>query len=269
MSPISHASRRRRIATIVGVVVAVVVVAAFAVRGFMVWDRTRDVLPEFTPVPDGPRAPRALHLLDVEPGRTTLVDVQAFTASRGWTCRDASMRGLMQAGRTEARAKVDAAKAAGIDVATVAGASRANYYSKKEQNPQVQWSCADVDVAGLADLAGPADGVRAEVTFIFDAASLPLRSVSVSRQLQSQAATLALYEAATARFGDLGAPRVEGTIDRRPGEKLFQRLRPVSSTWAFADRRASVTVMNFGPARGIDVRETVEIPWPVTTTPTP
>jgi hypothetical protein len=250
-----------RPARIAVVVVGVVVVLAFGVRGFMIWDRTRDVLPALSPVPDGPRAPRALHLLDVEPGRTTLATVQAFTQARGWPCRDASMRGLMQAGREAARAKIDAAKAAGIDPATVAGASRAHYYSKKERNPQIQWSCEDVDVSGLSDLAAGDPAVRADVVFIFDAAALPLRSVMVSRKLMSQSAALA-------RFGDLGpAHEVQGAPDLTPGEKIFQRLRLVSSSWRWADRRVTVSVMNFGPAKGIDVREIVEIPWPITTTP--
>jgi hypothetical protein len=257
-----------RPARIAALVVAGLVVAAFGVRAWMIWDRTRDVLPALSPVPDGPRAPRPLHLLDVEPGRTTLATVQAFTASRGWTCRDASMRGLMQAGREAARAKIDAAKAAGIDPDTVAGASRAHYYSKKERNPQIQWSCEDVDVSGLTDLApGPAD-VRADVVFIFDAADLPLRSVMVSRKLMSQSAALALRDAALARVADLGpAHEVQGAPDLTPGEKIFQRLRLVSSSWRWADRRVTVSVMNFGPAKGIDVREIVEIPWPITTTP--
>jgi hypothetical protein len=258
----------RRAAVVAAVVAVVVVAAAFGIRAYMVWDRTRDVLPALSPVPDGPRAPRALHLLDVEPGRTTLDAVQAFTQARGWSCRDVSMRGLMQAGRAEARAKVDAAKAAGIDPDTVAGASRAHYYSRKERNPQIQWSCEDVDVTGLDDIAaGPAD-LHADVVFIFDAAALPLRSVMVSRKLMSQSAALALRDAALARFADLGAPHeLVGAPDLTPGEKIFKRLRLVSSVWQWADRRVTVSVMNFGPAKGIDVREIVEIPWPITTAP--
>jgi hypothetical protein len=259
---------RSRLARRAVVVVVAVVAAAFGVRGYMVWDRTRDVLPALSPIPDGPRAPRTLHLVDVEPGRTTLDAVQAFTQSRGWPCRDASMRGLMQAGREQARAKIDAAKAAGIDPDTVAGASRAHYYSKKERNPQIQWTCEDVDASGLTDLAPSAADVRADVVFIFDAEALPLRSAMVSRKLMSQSAALALREAALARFADLGAPQeVTGAPDLTPGEKIFPRLRLVSSAWRWADRRVTVSVMNFGPAKGIDVREIVEIPWPITTAP--
>jgi hypothetical protein len=260
--------RPARIAAIAAIVIGVLVLSAFAVRGAMIWDRTRDVLPTLSPVPAGPRAPRPLHLLDVEPGRTTLVAVKAFTQARGWPCRDASMRGLMQAGREAARAKIDAAKAAGINPDTVAGASRAHSYSKKERNPQIQWSCEDVDVSGLTDLAAGAADLRADVVFIFDAAALPLRSVMVSRKLMRQSAALALRDAALARVADLGPPHeVQGAADLTPGEKIFQRLRLVSSSWRWADRRVTVSVMNFGPGKGIDVREIVEIPWPITTTP--
>jgi len=248
-------------------VVAVLVVAAFAYRGLQIWDRTRDVLPDVTPIPAGPRAPRPLSLLGVTPGQTRLTDVQALTAAQGWICRDASMRGLMQAGRAQARAAIEAAEARGDDPDTVSGASRAYYYSKKEQNPQVHWSCEDVDIAGLPGSVYPADGPRAAVAFIFDADHLPLRYVMVSRKFTSQKATLVARDAALARFADLGpAHEGVGAPDLTPGEKLFARLRPVSSSWTYADRRVTVSVMNFGPRRGIDLREIVEIPWPITTT---
>jgi hypothetical protein len=256
----------KKIVVRVLVVAAALVAAAFGVRAFMVWDRTRDVLPEFSPVPPGPRAP-SVTLLGVEPGKTRFADVQALTTSLGYACRDTSMRGLMKQGREDVQKKMAEAKAAGEDPDTVSGASRAYYYSKKERNPQVQWSCEDVDVSRVPGAGYDAEP-RTTLSFVFDSEELPLRYVMVSRKFTSQSAAVAARDASLARFAFLGAPTTSvGAPNLDPSQKAFERLHPVSTEWAFADRRVTVSVMNFGPQKGIDVREIVEIPWPVTTTP--
>lgn len=251
-------------------VVAVLAVVAVAIRGVMVWDRSRDVLPEFTAVPDGPRAPAFEPIAGIRVGSTTLADVQALTKKLGWTCSDASMRGLMKLGRENAQAKMAAAEARGDDPDAVSGASRAHYVSKKEQNPQVQWNCENVDLAALDPAVYAVPSNDASAVFIFDSAALPLRYVTTTRKLMSQATTLGVYEADVARFtAVLGPPtNTMGAPNRTEGEKLFGRSMPVHTEWSFADRRATVGVMNMGPRRGINVREVYEVPWPTVVTPT-
>jgi hypothetical protein len=257
----------RRALVVTALLVGGLALAAFAVRRFMIWEKTRDVLPAFSPVPLGPRAPFSPSLLGHSPGRSTLAAIQAQTALLGWPCRDTSMRGLMQAGRAEARARVEAARARGDDPDTVAGASRAGYYSKKEQNPQVQWTCEDVDVALLPAGEAYAGGPPGTVVFVFDSGTHPLRHIMVSRRFQSQREAVRAREEALARHAALGAPTSSiGSPELDPNKKAFERLRLVATEWSFADRRVVVSVMNGGPGRGIDVRELVEVPWPVSTT---
>jgi len=250
-------------------VVGVLVVAACAVRAYMVWDRSRDVLPEFTAVGPGPRAPVVDLTAGIVPGRTTLAEVQALTAKLGWTCSDTSMRGLMKLGREQAQAKMAEAEARGEDPDAVSGASRAHYVSKKEQNPQVQWNCEKVDLSALDGAVFKEPGKSGYALFIFDSAALPLRYVVTSRKFFSQKQTLAIYEAEVARFTAALGPSTStmGKPDMTEGEKIFARRNPVNHVWDFADRRATVGVMNMGPERGIDVREVFEVPWPVVVTP--
>lgn len=245
------------------VVVAALGVLAVAVRLGMIWNKTRDVLPVFTPVPPGAHAPSLSHAAVVV-GATTFDDVRQLTTRAGYACADTSMRGLMKLGREEAQKKIAEAKENGIDPDTVSGASRAYYYSKKEQNPQIQWTCEDADLTKLDPaFAGPS--TKGAVTFIFDSDEHPLRYIVTSRKFQSQAATRDAREQSIARFAaTLGPPPTQiGQMDERPGEKLFPRFLVVINEWTFADRRVSVTVMNRGPGAGIDLREIVEVPWPI------
>lgn len=252
-----------------GITLGLLAVGAFAIRQGMVWNKTRDVLPEFSAVPEGPRAP-ALQYLGVQVGTTTLAEVKQIASAVGYTCRDTSMRGLMRLGREQAQQKMAEAKERGDDPDAVSGASRAYYYSKKEQNPQVQWTCENVDLARL-DPAFATPNTEQAVIFIFDSEDHPLRYVMTSRKFQSQSATRDAREASIARFAKtLGpAPKQIGQLDDRPGEKLFPRFLVVINEWTFADRRVSVTVMNRGPGSGIDLREVVEVPWPIAVEPTP
>lgn len=250
------------------IVVVTLVVAAFGYRGFSIWNKTRDVLPTFEPVPAGPTAPADFSLLGLRPGRTALADVQAMTTSLGWSCRDTSMRGLMREGRAQAREKIAEAKLHGDDPDAVSGASRAYYYSKKEQNPQLQWSCEDVDLSSLAGSVYAADP-RGDVMFIFDSEALPLRHVVVSRHYQSQRAAVAARADSLQRFAVLGptTSTLGGEPNLDPTQPAFARRKPFISEWRFADRQALVSTMNFGPQNGIDVREVYEVPWPVVVAP--
>ena len=250
-------------------VVGVLVVVACAIRGYMVWDRSRDVLPEFSAVPAGPRAPAFDVVAGIRPGLTTLAEVQAMTIRLGWTCSDSSMRGLMKLGREQARAKMAEAEARGEDPDAVSGASRAHYVSKKEQNPQVQWNCESVDLSTVDPVVFRDTGKAGAALFIFDSAALPLRYIVTSRKFFSQKQSLEAWEAQVARYtAILGAPTsTMGKPDRTEGQKIFARRNPVNAIWEFADRRGTVGVMNMGPERGIDVREVFEVPWPTVVTP--
>lgn len=84
----------------------------------------------------------------------------------------------------------------------------------------------------------------------------------------SQADSLAQWSQALARFSAaLGEPTsLPTTMPHEDGDdatRIFERYRPITAQWRFADRRAELTVMNFGPAKGISIRETFEVPWPV------
>jgi hypothetical protein len=252
-----------------GIALGLLAASAFAIRQGMIWNKTRDVLPEFTPVPEGPRAPPLQHA-GVQVGTTTLAEVKQLTAAAGFECRDTSMRGLMQLGRQQAQQKIAEAKEKGDDPDAVSGASRAYYYSKKEQNPQVQWTCENADLSRL-DPAFATPNTKQAVTFIFDSDEHPLRYVMTSRKFQSQAATRDARDASIARFAQtLGPPPTQiGKPDERPGEKIFPRFLVVINEWSWVDRRVSVTVMNRGPGSGIDLREVVEVPWPIAVGPTP
>lgn len=268
--------RAGRTTKIVLAVVGTLVVAAVAIRGFMVWNNTRDVLPTFSPIPDGPRAPslKSIPIGGLEVGRSTLAEVQQRTAQLGFECRDTSMRGLMEQGRQEVQAKMREAEERGDDPDTVSGASRAYYHSKKERNPQVQWACDEVDLAALDPVyaaPGPvAAGEHHAVVFIFDSAEHPLRSVMTSRKFQSQKATLAARDRSLERFTaalgpvhtTLGSPVVDD-----PTKKIFPRRQIFRHDWQWADRAALVSVMNLGPKKGIDLREVVEVPWPIVVSP--
>lgn len=254
---------------LIGVLVGsfVVLLLAVGVRQAMIWNKTRDVLPEFKPIPEGSRAPTLVHA-GVTVGTTTFAEVRELTARLGYECRDTSMRGLMQLGRETAQKAIAEAREQGFDPDTISGASRAYYYSKKEQNPQIQWTCEHIDLAHLdPSFASPSD--KNTVTLIFDSARHPLRYVVTSRKFQSQAAAKAAREISMGRFEQaLGpSPTQIGQMDERPGQKLFPRMRVVTNEWSYADRRIAVTVMNMGPPKGIDVREIVEIPWPIVTEP--
>ncbi|MDP2340706.1 MAG: hypothetical protein Q8O67_07105 [Deltaproteobacteria bacterium] len=255
---------------VAGIIVVVLLVAAFGYRRWMVWDRTRDVLPSFTEVPDGPRAPSST-FVGLTIGKSTLPEVEAWTRLHGFTCRDTSMRALMQLGREQAQAKMEEAKASGTDPDTVSGASRANYYSKKEQNPRVFLACEKASMTGLdaLDRAG-SQAATGTVLLSFDSKNHPLRYVMVERKLFLQVDVLAQFKAVTEQFtAQLGAPTSASgrrpLEDDNPDTRIFDRMQLVSNEWKFADRRAEIVVFNFGLPKGISVRETFEVPWPVRT----
>ena len=260
----------KRALKVSGIVVVVLLVAAYAYRQWMIWDRTRDVLPEFAEIPAGPRAPSS-DFVGLTIGKSTLPEVEAWLQRHGMTCSDTSMRGLMQLGREQAKAKMEEAEAQGIDPDTVSGASRVNYHSKKEQNPRVFLSCENANIASLDSLnrAG-SQATTGTVLLIFDSKNHPLRYVMVERKYMLQVDVLKQFKAVTSQFtAQLGAPTSASALrpleDDDPETRIFARMRPVRNEWKFADRKAEVVVMNFGLPKGISVREVFEVPWPLRT----
>jgi hypothetical protein len=253
-----------------GIVVLVLVIAALGYRRWMVWDRTRDVLPMFTDIPPGPRAPSST-FVGLTVGKSTLSEVEAWTKLHGMTCRDTSMRALMQLGREQTQQKMKEAEANGADPDAVSGASRAHYYSKKEQNPKVFLACekaAMTELDGL-DRSG-SQAATGTVLLSFDSKDLPLRYVMVERKLMLQVDVLAQFNAVTEQFAkQLGPPTSSSARrpleDDDPETRIFARMQAVSNEWKFADRRAEIMVFNFGLPKGISVREVFEVPWPVRT----
>lgn len=78
--------------------------------------------------------------------------------------------------------------------------------------------------------------------------------------------TLRSIEAFTAQLGHPTSASVRQPLeDDNPMTRIFERMQPVSNEWSFADRRAEILVFNFGLPKGISVRETFEVPWPVRT----
>ena len=219
-------------------------------------------LPEFSEPGPGPRAPRA-DALNVTLGVTTLDEVQALIAARGVSCSDTSMRALIQARRAKQEAEAEAKGEA--DDAT-SSASKRPGGSPSERNPQVRLSCTDVEARTLGDRERPHAVGR--WLFIFDSPKHPLRHVSYRRMHRSQTPALKDATSAVAALTDAyGPPTVVTPEPGLPpvpavGAAAVPRLVPFKVQWDYADLLVQVTLLNFG-ARGVDVLESVEVPWPV------
>jgi hypothetical protein len=239
-------------------IVVVLVFATVAVRGYMVWNRTRTVLPDYVEMPAGPRAP-STDFLGLAIGKDTLPAVEVAYRRQGVTCVNTSMRALMQAKRDETKQKMAEAEKRGEDPDGVTGASLANYVSKKERNPQVRLSCTKVDAGGFTDRKrSPGAGLW---LIIFDSEESPLRHTSFQRGLSDATVALAEWNAAvdsiTTRFGAptrLEAPRADDPEPIKGGAYFV-------AEWAFADLKIDVTLFRIGGR--ITLQERAEVPWPV------
>ena len=240
--------------------VALVVVGVGGAYGFhlwMVWDRTRDVLPEFHEPGPGPRAP--MHsFLGVDIGTSTVADVAALWGAKGADCKDSSIRALMESKRQDVHKKMADAKAKGEDPDGVTGASLANYHSKKERNPQVRLACK-VAPSAFSDR----DRVEGDVLYwliIFDSKDLPARHTSVQRAFTDAAPAANEYRSAVDAFTKvLGPPTSVKETPPRDGVVLAPGAM-LRSTWNFADLTAEVSAMHLNSIR---VMERMEVPWPV------
>ena len=223
----------------------------------MVWQRSRDVLPEMVDVPDGPRAPRR-EFLELSVGRSTLADAELLAKAKGVECLDTSMRAIMESKRAKVKEEMAAAEARGDDPDGVTGASLAKGRSKREQNPQVRLRC-DVPYGAFSDRPR-VEGAPLYWLMIFDSARHALRHTSVQRKFTDKTLAVDEYRAGVEALTKvLGAPSSvkEPTTtadDIFPSGAMFQ------AEWKFADLRAEVVASNFGSIR---VMERMEVPWPV------
>lgn len=251
---------KKKIAKALGAVVVLLVVAAFGVRGYMVWEQGQDLLPTFMPVPDGPRAPKN-SFLGLEVRKTTLPEAETVYRGVGANCLNSSMRALMEAKRKTVQKAMADAKERGEDPDTVSGASLANYRSKKERNPQIRLACEHVPLNAFNDRER-APGEDLYWLIIFDSAEHPLRHTSVSRRLQDTAVAAeewrSAVEAMTRRFG---APT---KLKDLPGSgDPFPMGVPFTASWDFADIHAEVNAFLVG--KEVRFTEKVEVPWPIST----
>jgi hypothetical protein len=209
---------------------------------------------EFRDPDPGPRAPEAA-AFGVEIGRASYADVMAYVEAKGFTCKDTSIRAMMEAKR-EAEKEKQATK--GEDA--VSSASWMNKKSKREKNPQVRFSCPSVDSDAISDRERVKSQGR--LLFVFDNDDLPLRHVSYQRSHDNHTAALDDYEdsvkAMTARFGEPTATRGELPERDAKGKAVFPPSRSLEIRWDFSDLAIKVTAIHFG--RKVTVGERIEVP---------
>jgi hypothetical protein len=231
-------------------------VGGFAFHGYR-RGRIVDVLPAFTEPASGPRAPTS-HAFGFAVGAETLVAAESRLRASGVACVDRSIRALMKSAREEKQREIEAAKARGEGVDSVAGASAVHRRSPKEANPQVRLTCDETPPHTLLDRQRPPG--KGRLILVWDSAQHPLRHASFERTYAttSMAAALTDYIATRRALAAIFGPPVHDTAE----PDSLPWLAPVETRWAFADLQVRVTALNYGP-RGIVLSEVVEVPWPV------
>lgn len=239
--------------------------AASIARTFYAKARTHepaveDVLPVFTDVPPGPRAPKH-ELLGSSAGRSTFAEIEAFAKLHSIQCNDTSARAMMRAARAKKKAENERKKAEGVDVTTSASSS-SKKVSPMEQNPQVRWSCEGTAASAIGDR--PRVEATGRLLYIFDSAKHPLRHVSYRRVHRDHAVARAdVLQAIDAVRAAYGEPHASSGV--LPGEgSEFGKYEPYKLEWKWADLAISVSALSFGE-RGVDVVESMEVPLPVRT----
>lgn len=249
----------RRPRLLIGASVAVLVVAGggFAARRFWGGRGPLTVLPTFVEPGPGRRAPRS-DLLGLVVGRTSLTETRAALAGRGLQCPDTSMRALMKEMREAKLRDVQERERLGKAPDAVTGASAMNRPSPKERNPQVRLSCEPVQAQRLADR--PRASAPGRWLIVFDSPDHPLRHTSFERTHhlvpEASADLRDSVAALTARFG----PPTKSADPTRARDLPW--LSPAEWEWRFADLLVRVVGLNYG-TRGVNVSETIEVPWPV------
>lgn len=208
--------KRRRLFTVLASALGVcAVVFGYGLYRMKARRTIKDVLPTFSEPGPGPRAPSA-RALGFLVGSSLLPAVRASLKSAGLDCPDTSMRALMQQARDQTRREMEARKARGEDPDAVTGASRVNYRSPKEANPQVRLACSDTPSGKLTDAQRPAS--RGRLLLVFDSPLHPLRHVSFER-------TYPATETASA-IADLDGTRARMTASYGPGTGALAGAAP-------------------------------------------
>jgi hypothetical protein len=232
-----------------------------------VWEAPPDVLPEFKEPSAGPRAPDNAGLL-VRVGETRLDEAKALTAGFGKACANRSVRVAMQAAREAKAREVEAAKAAGKGPDAVTGASILMWRSPRETNPQVRWSCEDIDMSAMKDRPRPSFS-QARLLYVFDSDALPARLASLQRSWPKDRTTEAVADLRdtlaelTRKWGPPTASR--GEIPPAPAKPDAQVTLPGMQNflyeWKWADLQVKLNAVNL--PKGLTISEDVEVPMPV------
>ncbi|HGG56794.1 MAG TPA: hypothetical protein ENK31_03240 [Nannocystis exedens] len=208
---------------------------------------------EFRDPDPGPRAP-VTRAFGGELGRSTYETIKAMVEAQGLTCKDTSIRAMMEAKR--AKAKAEQAKK-GTDAVSSASL---NKKSKREKNPQVRFSCPSVTSDQLNDRNRPRS--RGRLLFVFDSDKHPLRHVSYQRSHANHTAALDDYEdsvkAMTELYGEPTSTRGEPPKRDKDGTATFPPSRSLELRWDFSDLSIRVTAIHFG--RKVTVGERIEVP---------
>ena len=235
-----------------------------------IWAPLPDELPAFTDAPAGPRAPdnAALH---VRIGESTLDEVKTLTAAFTDGCANKSVRVAMEAARAAKAREVEAARAAGKSADAVTGASILMWRSPRETNPQVRWSCEDVDMARIGDRPSAPRPAQTDtrLLFVFDSEKLPVRHASLQRTWAKDRTAEAVSDLRTtladleARFGPPTQRR--GELPDPPAmPDAAVVLTPMQNflfEWKFTNLQVRLNAVNL--PRGLMISEDVDVPLPV------
>ncbi len=208
---------------------------------------------EFRDPDPGPRAP-VTTAFGGELGRSTYETIQTLVEAQGFTCKDTSIRAMMEAKRAKAKAKQAESGADAVSSASL------NKKSKREKNPQVRFSCPSVTSEQLRDRNRPRS--RGRLLFVFDSDKHPLRHVSYQRSHANHTAALDDYEdsvkAMTELYGEPTSTRGEAPKRAKDGTATFPPSRSLELRWDFSDLSVRVTAIHFG--RKVTVGERIEVP---------
>lgn len=208
----------------------------------------------FKDPPPGKRAPVTAAFL-AELGLSRVPDAHAIGERLAIKCGDTSVRAMMDDRRKAERKRIEEARARGEDAVTAA--SWLDRRSKREANPQVRYSCPQVESAQLPDRPRPPS--KGRLLYVFDSEAHPLRHASYQRTHKDQAAAVADLQDAVAYY-----TKVYGEPTKRPTRELpgpggeLPTAFNFETTWEFSDLAVKVGLLRYGDL--ITVGERVEVP---------
>ena len=209
---------------------------------------------DFKDPPPGKRAPVTAAFL-AELGLSRVADAHAISERLAIQCGDTSVRAMMEDRRKAERKRIDEARARGEDAVTAA--SWLDRRSKRESNPQVRYSCPQVESTQLTDRPRPAS--KGRLLYVFDSEAHPLRHASYQRTHKDQVAAVADLQDAVAYY-----TKVYGEPTKRPSRELpgpggeLPTAFNFETTWEFSDLAVKVGLLRYGDL--ITVGERVEVP---------